>query len=256
MARAYGHAGKLGRAGKLDSPSPVPGLEVQRPFTPRVTRTGTKSGYAPCTVSISEEQLVRQAIAGDIEALTRLLETHGAPISQGLQISPKWRSMVAQDDVMQVTYLEAFMRICDFVPAGPGTFAAWLRRIADNNLKDAIKELQRAKRPQPERRVEMAFDHAGADQSYVELVQVLSSGGGTPSGAVAAKEAVQFVEDAMSRLPADYQTVIRLYELQGRSIAGVAETIGRSEGSVKMLLARARDHLREALGSRSRFLSS
>lgn len=207
-------------------------------------------------MNTSEEQLVRQAIAGDIEALTHLLESHGEPISLGLQIAPKWRSMVAPDDVMQVTYLEAFMRICDFVPGGPGSFGAWLRRIADNNLKDAIKELQRAKRPQPEQRVEMAVDLGGADQSYIELVHVLSGGGATPSGAVAAREAVQFVEDAMSRLPADYQTVIRLYELQGRSIAGVAETIGRSEGSVKMLLARARDHLREALGSRSRFLSS
>lgn len=207
-------------------------------------------------MNISEEQLVRQAIAGDVDALTLLLGTHGEPIAASLQISSKWRSMVAPDDVMQVTYLEAFMRICDFVPTGPGSFGAWLRRIADNNLKDAIKELQRAKRPQPEHRVEMVMDHAGGDQSYVELVQVLSSGGSTPSGVVAAKEAVQFVEDAMSRLPADYQSVIRLYELQGRSIAGVAESIGRSEGAVKMLLARARDHLREALGSRSRFLSS
>lgn len=226
----------------------------------RTILTFTSSGLAlPCVYALpvlnpTEDQLLRRAVAGDVAALSRLLEMHGEPIARGLDIAPKWRSMVGPDDVMQVTYLEAFLRICDFVPAGPGAFSAWLRRIAENNLKDAIKELQRAKRPQPDQRVSLANVGVG-ERSYVEFVQLLSSGGDTPSGTVAASEAVRFVEDAVSRLPEDYQTVVRLYELQGRTIAAVADHIGRSQGSVKMLLARARDHLREALGTRSRFFS-
>lgn len=197
-----------------------------------------------------EEQLISRAVAGDVAALTSLLETHGPRTAGTLDISPKWRTHVTPEDVMQVTYLEAFVRITDFVSAGPGSFGAWLRRIAANNLRDAIKELERAKRPHPDRRI------STHQESCVELINLLSAGGATPSGITARAEAVSFLDSALARLPDDYQRVIRLHELEGRPVRAVAEHIGRSEGAVKMLLARAREHLREALGSRSRFLSS
>ena len=57
-------------------------------------------------------------------------------------------------------------------------------------------------------------------------------------------------------MPEDYERVLRLHELRGHSIRETADQIGRSEGAVKMLLARARDRLRESLGSASRFFSS
>jgi RNA polymerase sigma-70 factor (subfamily 1) len=205
------------------------------------------------TIASDEHDLTTRAIAGDTAALSLLLERHGLPIAASLDIARKWRSMVSPEDVMQVTYLEAFLRINDFVPAGPGAFGAWLRRIAENNLRDAIKELRRAKRPQPDQRVGMPID----DRSYVDLVQLLAdgTGGATPSGEAAASEAASFVEVALARLPDDYARAIRLYELQGLAIRDVATNMGRSEGSIKMLLARARDRLREELGSRSRFFS-
>ena len=138
----------------------------------------------------------------------------------------------------------------DRVPAGPGAFANWLRRIAENNLRDAVRELERAKRPQPERRVTVPND-----RSYVDLLQLLTGSTASPSGAAAAREAAEYLESALGQLPGDYERVIRLYELEGRSISEVAEAMGRSSGTVKMLLARARDRLRETLGSESRFFS-
>lgn len=207
-----------------------------------------------------ELDLIRRAIAGDTAAISLLLGRHGVEIARSLSIHPKWQSVVSVDDVMQVTYLEAFLEIADFVPlplsagrgaAGSHGFAAWLRRIADNNLRDAIKELERLKRPPPDRRIGVI--DAG---SYVDLVHMLSADSvAGPSRVAAANEAVAFIEDALGRLPTDYQRVIQLYELEGRSIAHTAEAMGRSEGSIKMLLSRARDRLRVALGSDSRFFS-
>lgn len=198
----------------------------------------------------SDEAQVSRAVMGDADALAALLERHGPPIGQSLEIARKWQSVVSADDVMQVTYLETFLRISDFVYGGPGSFVAWLRRIAENNLRDAIREQQRAKRPDPARRVE-----PNSQETYVQLVQILIGAGGTPSGAAATREAVDFLESALAKLPEDYETVIRLYELEGRAVREVAAVVGRSEGAVKMLLARARDHLRESMGSRSRYFS-
>lgn len=198
----------------------------------------------------SEDDLLAEALRGNEEALAELLERYGPDARGHLSIAQKWRSVVDEDDVMQVTYLEAFLRIQDFSPAGPGSFSAWLRRIAENNLRDAIKELQRFKRPHPDLRVEQPNE-----RSYVAFVDRLSDAGSTPSRAAAGREAARWVEDAVRKLPPDYQRVVRLFELEGRSGPEVAEQMGRSHGAVKMLLARSRDRLRELLGSQSRFFS-
>ena len=42
---------------------------------------------------------------------------------------------------MQVTYLEAFLRVTDFVPTGPNSFRLWLTRIAENNLRHYSRAL-------------------------------------------------------------------------------------------------------------------
>lgn len=211
-------------------------------------------GWHPHPHLMDDLSQLRQAISGNHDALASLLARHGPPVCAALAINPKWQSVVSPEDVMQVTYLEAFLRISDFQISGaPHTaFAAWLRRIADNNLRDAVKEQQRAKRPQPDMRVT-----GPNDRSYVELVELLArdAPGGTPSGQVAAREAAAAIEEELTRLPEDYEQVIRLYELRGLSIADTARELNRTEGSIKMLLARARDRLREGLGSRSRFFS-
>ena len=73
-------------------------------------------------VVTSEDELLANATQGDAAALGMLLESHGLSIRQELKISPKWLGVVDADDVMQVTYLEAFLRILDFQPTGPGAF--------------------------------------------------------------------------------------------------------------------------------------
>ncbi len=197
----------------------------------------------------SDDELVAKATHGDAEALRALLEHHGLSIRNELKISPKWNGVVDADDVMQVTYLEAFMRILDFQAAGTDAFRSWLRRIAENNLRDAIKGLERQKRPQ-----NRVNGPPGAE-SYVALVDQLAGTTTTPSRHAAAHEFQEIVEAALKDLPQDYEKVLRLYELEGRPGREVAAAMGRSPGAVKMLLARARDRLREALGSRSRFFS-
>ncbi len=198
----------------------------------------------------SDHELVVEAVAGDEDALSLLLERHGPHVRRALNISPKWQSIVDAEDIMQVTYLEAFMRIRKFDAASSQAFRAWLRRIAENNLRDAIRELTRFKRPQPNRRVE-----SPAEASYVALIEQLSSDGTTVSRVASGREAVELIESALQNLPDDYQRVLRMFELDGRSGPQIAETMGKSHGAVKMLLARSRECLREQLGSPGQFFS-
>jgi len=153
---------------------------------------------------------------------------------------------------MQVTYLEAFLRISSFDPQRAEAFPAWLRRIAEHNLLDAIRELESERNRSAPRRIH-AF---GTDESYIALLDVLSASGGTPSQSVRRDEAGKMLAAAIERLPADYSTAVRLYDLEGRPIEDVAVAMGRSAGAVHMLRMRAHERLCELLGPASGILES
>jgi RNA polymerase sigma-70 factor (ECF subfamily) len=200
-------------------------------------------------VSGPDDQLVAEAVAGDPAALSDLLERHGAIVRSGLQRSYQRRlkGEVDLDDVMQVTYLEAFLRIGAFTPGGPGAFSAWLRRIAENNLRDAIRKSDAWDR----RRSPVAMANADSCRGLVELV----AGGDSPIRTAGQSETERLLELALRQLPDDYQRVLRLYDLEGLTGPEVARRLDRSHGAVKMLVARARDRLGELLGSGSKFFS-
>ncbi|MCK4660113.1 MAG: hypothetical protein KAV82_11380 [Phycisphaerae bacterium] len=108
-------------------------------------------------MSDEERQLVEGAVDGNADALDVLLREYGPQVRRRLSISSAWQGTLDGADVMQVTYMEAFLRIGQFAGRTPETFVAWLTRIAENNLRDAIKELERAKRPDPRRRVRCGY---------------------------------------------------------------------------------------------------
>ena len=198
------------------------------------------------------EQLASRAVAGDSDALIALLKECGPEVRSSLAIGQPWQAVVAADDVMQVTYMEAFLQIRHFTPRGPGSFLAWLRRIAENNLRDAVRELERDKRPDPRKRV----DPPGGDDSATALYQLLGGTTSTPSRAAARREAIEALENAIGQLPPDYAKVVRLYDLDGCSGSEVASAMGRSVGAVKMLAARAHDRLQAILGTGSQFFGN
>lgn len=201
----------------------------------------------------TQEQLLSKAQDGDVEALVTLLESVGATVRAIMEpkIGRKHRTMVTTDDIMQVTYMESFARFSSFTGGGVKGFQAWLIRIAENNLIDAIRGLDAAKRPNPSRRIE----NRNQDDSMVAMVEAIGVTVSTPSLAAHKGEVVSCIHEAVAKLPPDYAQVITMYDLQGRSIEEVVEELGRSKGAVYMLRARAHEHLREVLGSESRYFT-
>jgi RNA polymerase sigma-70 factor (ECF subfamily) len=153
---------------------------------------------------------------------------------------------------MQVTYLEAFTRIRSFDPNRAEAFPSWLRQMAENNLRDAIRALEARKHPSPRNQLEA---HATTD-SAMALFDTLSSGSGTPSRAARRNEARRLLAEAIRCLPADYARAVQLYDLESRPVEEVAAALGRSVGAVYMLRMRAHDRLRDLLGEASRVLES
>ena len=200
---------------------------------------------------VSEDTLTSAALNGDEDALDGLLCRHDAALRSRLagKIAAKYRAAFDVDDVLQVTYLEAFLRIGQFRPTGAGSFLAWLSRIAEHNLQDAIRELDCAKRPPRNCQIDTRPD----DESYFDLFTKLSGSITTASRCAARQEAKELLEAAIEKLPPDYRTAVRMYDLQGRSISQVSASLNRSAGAVHMLRARAHDRLVEILGESTQF---
>ncbi|MGE3181344.1 MAG: sigma-70 family RNA polymerase sigma factor [Phycisphaerae bacterium] len=194
------------------------------------------------------QQQIEKAVAGDANALSEILAVIGPQIERQLQINPIWQNVLEPADVMQVTYLESFLRIGTFDPARGTPIAAWLRRIAENNLKDAIRGLERQKQPQPKDRIRPAR----YEDSLIGLYNILGTDSTTPSRNVRQAEATKALEAAIADLPERYREVLQMYDIDGRPIQELVEATGRSAGAIHMLRARAHDRLRESLGTASK----
>lgn len=190
-------------------------------------------------------------MAGETDALSDLLREYAPRLRESLSIDRRWQSTLDVEDVLQVTFLEAFLKVGTFAPGGPNAFFGWLRRIAENNLRDAIKGLEAGKRPPPG----VSLNTPVGDESVVALLDYLGVST-TPSRTAAVGEMQSAMEAALASLPPDYAAVIREYDLKGRDIAEVAATLGRTTGAIHMLRARAHDRLRESLGPESNFFSN
>ena len=200
-----------------------------------------------------DSDLSNRAVAGDRDALAKLLARHGPAIRQGLadRIPARWQSLLSVDDVVQQTYIDAFLDVERFVPRGEGAFAAWLSKIAERNLLDALRMLEADKRGKGREQVEPG----GSDESFVALYEQLGCTHSTPSRHAARREARICLEKAIEHLPRIYHTVVRMYDLEDRPVEEVAATLDRNPGAVYMLRARAHRHLNETMGTASQYLS-
>ncbi len=199
------------------------------------------------------DDILRKANAGDADAIAALLKEVGPRVRARIvpKIGTQWAGLIEADDVMQVSYLEAFLQATRITIEDEASFVAWLTRVAENNLRDAVRSFDRAKRPAPRKRVTSPV----SEDSYVGLVEVLGVTTTTPSRVAARKEAVSIMDTVLGKLPADYAKVVRLYDLECRPIEEVSRELGRSTGACYMLRARAHDALREAMGTASQFFS-
>jgi len=198
-----------------------------------------------------DSTLVDAAAAGDQDALERLLERHAPELRRRIAglMPRRWRSLLSDDDILQQTYADAFLSISRLQTRDEDVFLSWLARMARRNLIDAVRMLDAEKRGGGRRRVEPG------GESGLALYEVLGGTSQTPSRQAARIEAGQALDQALRRLPAEYQRVVRMFDLEGRSIEEAAEAMGRTTGATYMLRIRAHRMLCEIMGTESKYLS-
>jgi RNA polymerase sigma-70 factor (ECF subfamily) len=209
-----------------------------------------------------EAELIARAGAGDDRSLGTLLERYAPGVRAEIagRIPARWSSVLSAEDVLQETFMDAFLDFARFTPAaadpsrplaGNGLLA-WLLNIARCNLVDAVRMLEADKRGGERRRLTQV---AGEEGSLADLLDMLSGTVTAPSLRARRGEEAASLRRAVAGLSEPHRNVVESYDLRGLPAAEVAAAIGRSEGAVFMVRARAHRKLAEQLGVAAEYLS-
>ncbi len=200
-------------------------------------------------------ELVERAVGGDRAALGDLLLAHfdGLERHVSAKLPDDVRGLVAPDDVVQETLVQAIRGIHGFRAQGSGSFRNWLWAIADHEILRTVEHCGAQKRGGRMQRVLAATVQPS---SLIDLCERLAdSQAGTASGALAGQEAARAMQVGIAGLPHDQRQAVRLHFLEGRSLDATAGALERSPGAVRGLLHRAKAGLRDALGHSSRWFA-
>jgi len=186
---------------------------------------------APATTR-DDEDLVRAAQAGDLDAFNILVQRHERPVfNVALRLL---RDVGLAEDATQDTFIRAWQNIRTFQT---GSVRSWLYKIATNRAYDMLRAS--ARRP------------AGSlEAEIVEIEPIWTSGGQdeeSPDAHALRRELSIYLERALTALPDDQRMVVLLVDVQGLDYHEVAEAMGIALGTVKSRLSRARAKIRQAL---------
>jgi RNA polymerase sigma-70 factor (ECF subfamily) len=134
------------------------------------------------------------------------------------------------DDILQVVFFEASRSLDRFTYQNPGSFMAWLSRLADNAVVDAARHENRAKR-RPEELVGLRSESNPHGAEPLDL--------NTPSRVFARNESIDRLLRSLDALPANYREAILLAKFEGLTTSEIAERTGKSRADAALLLHRA-----------------
>jgi RNA polymerase sigma-70 factor (ECF subfamily) len=178
--------------------------------------------------------LVQQCAAGDEDACTRLVTDHQRMVYQlALHLLGDRQEAL---DVSQEVFLRVFRTLSQF--RGQSTLRTWIYRIVVNQASNRQRWWRRRRRA-----LQVNLDEH--TQTHGELAD--SRAFAQPDRLLQQHEISDRVWSALDRLPFDHRAAIVLREIDGLSYEEIASTLGVAVGTVKSRLARAREHLRDAL---------
>ncbi len=179
----------------------------------------------------SDEELVRQVLAGEIDRFSVLIHRHQVRVT-GL-VRRYMRSDADAEEVIQLVFIKAFRKLKDW--RGQSPFEHWLCRIALRVCLDRLRS--RKSRP------ELLFSELSAEEEeWLKNAQVCPDRVSSESAA-----ACELIERAFEELSPKNRLVLDLFEIQGKSGPEISRLMQCTPLAVKMRLFRARRELKKVL---------
>jgi RNA polymerase sigma-70 factor (ECF subfamily) len=169
---------------------------------------------------MTDLELITATRAGNGDAFGALAERYRARI---FALAYRFtRNAVEADDVVQETFLRAYLHLATFAMQRP--FGAWILAIARNVAFDALRRRKR----------DMSFEH---------LFEVVPG----PEDAVVGRDEAERVRVALAALPERYRRALELHYFEDVRYRDIALALGVPIGTIKTFISRAKRRLYEDL---------
>lgn len=190
------------------------------------------------TAEITDQQLVRRAQDGDLDAFEALTTRHEQRVySLALRML---RHEQDAEDVTQQTFLSALENLSGF--RGEAGFSTWLLRIATH----AALKVIRKRKGLDTVSLDVSTQPQGEDGA-IPHPEYIADWRESPEELAHRNEVRRLVDDALAQLDEKHRMVFLLRDVEGLSIKETADALGLTEANTKVRLLRARLQLRERL---------
>lgn len=181
----------------------------------------------------ADAELATLARDGDEAAFEELFRRHRRRVA--LIAARFFRQREQVEEVVQESFTKAFFALSEFANGRDASFAAWLARIAFNVSYD---ELRRQKR-----RPEGALEELTEEETATLAERLRGDGADAESAAVSRDLAAKL----LARLSPEDRLVLVMLDVEGLSVAEIANLMKWTGSKVKVRAHRARAHLRRVL---------
>lgn len=180
-----------------------------------------------------EKRLINQAIAGERQAFSELVELYQHKI---YQVSYRMMGNRSEaEDVGQETFLRVYANLSRYDQSQK--FSTWIYRIATNLCIDRLRK----------RRMTFSLDQEVAGTEGLDLYSQTPVQQKTPEAEVVTLEIQREVQIAMDQLPAKYKSIMILRYIEDLSLQEVSEIVSLPVTTIKTRIHRGRETLKKLL---------
>lgn len=181
----------------------------------------------------TDDALVAAAGAGDEAAFEQLFERHRRQVARVAGRFFRQREQI--EEIIQDSFTKVYFALGSYHGAHAASFKAWLTQIAINSCYD---QLRRARR-----RPEQPLGGINESEGHELAAQLRSSSPNVESALISRDLAAKL----LARVSPEDRLVLTLLDVEGFSVAEIAEMMSWSISKVKVRAHRARAHLRRVL---------
>lgn len=187
----------------------------------------------PTTEEPTDDALVAAAGAGDQTAFEQLFERHRRQVAR---IAGRFFPQREQiEEIVQDSFTKVYFALNTYHGTHAASFKAWLTQIVVNSCYDQLRRIRR--------RPEQALSEFDESSSHELSAQLGSAKSDVESALVSRDLALKL----LARISPEDRLVLTLLDVEGFSVAEIAEMMNWSVSKVKVRAHRARAHLRRVL---------
>lgn len=181
---------------------------------------------------LTDDEVVEKIIRGEKSLYEILIRRHNQKLYRTIRSYLKDEEEV--EDAMQNVYLTVFEKLYQY--KGLSQFSTWLVRIGINESLARLNQ---------KRKRSLTFETHELSEKEYKIIPDLENM--NPEMKTIHDETRRLLEAAIDALPEKYRSVYMLREVEGMSLAEIAECLDISENNVKVRLHRAKSMLKEIL---------